>query len=47
MNDLTKVELANKIGIIDSVYARQEKQKDIITTRMLYQIANIYKVNID
>lgn len=46
-NDLTKTGLANKIGVSDSVYARWENGKDIIPTRRIYQIANIYKINID
>lgn len=46
-NDLTKTGLANKIGVSDSIYARWENGKDIIPTRRIYQIANIYKINID
>lgn len=47
INDLTKTELANKLGVSDSIYARWEKGKDIIPTKRVYQIANIYKINID
>lgn len=46
-NDLTKTELANKLGVSDSIYIRWEKGKDIIPTKRLYQIANYYKINID
>lgn len=47
INELTKTELANKLGVSDSIYARWENGKDIIPTRRIYQIANIYKINID
>lgn len=47
INDLTKTELANKLGVSDSIYARWEKGKDIIPTRRAYQIANFYKINVD
>lgn len=47
INELTKTELANKLGVSDSIYARWENGKDIIPTRRIYQIANIYKINVD
>ena len=47
INDLTKTELANKLGVSDSIYARWEKGKDIIPTRRAYQIGNFYKINVD
>lgn len=46
-NDLNKTEVANKLGVSDSIYIRWEKGKDIIPTERLYQIANYYKINMD
>lgn len=46
-NDLTKRSIASKLGVSDSIYSRWENGKDIIPTRRLYQLANIYKINID
>lgn len=47
LNDLTKKEFANILGVSDSMYARWENKKEIIPNRRLYQIANYYEVNID
>ncbi len=47
LNDLTKKELASKLGVSGSAYSRWERNKYIIPTRRLYQLANYYKVNID
>lgn len=47
LNDLTCKEVANILGVSDSVYSRWEKGKDIIPTKRLYQLANYYKINID
>ncbi len=46
-NELTKKGLAEKLGVSDSIYSRWENQKDIIPTKRLYQLANLYKLNID
>ena len=45
--ELTKKALARKLGVSDSIYVRWESGKDIIPTRRLYELSNIYKVNID
>lgn len=47
LHNLSKIELAKKLGVSDSIYARWEKGKDIIPTKRLYQLANIYNINID
>ena len=47
MNNLTKKEIAKKLGVSDSIYARWEHEKDIIPTKRLYELANIYEINID
>ena len=44
--NLTKKEIANMIGVSDSIYARWEHEKDIIPTIRLYQLANFYEINI-
>ena len=46
-SELTKKGLAEKLGVSDSIYSRWENQKDIIPTKRLYQLANLYKLNID
>ena len=45
--NLTKKELANILGVSNSIYARWEKNTDSIPTRRLIQIANYFNVNID
>ncbi len=45
--NLTKKELANTLGISNSIYARWEKNIDSIPTRRLIQIANYFNINID
>ena len=45
--NLTKKELANILGVSNSMYARWEKNTDSIPTRRLIQIANYFNVNID
>lgn len=45
--DYTKKQIADILGVSDSVYARWESGKEIIPTRRIYQLANYYKVNID
>lgn len=45
--DYTKKQIADIIGVSDSVYARWETGKEFIPTRRIYQLANYYCVNID
>lgn len=45
--NLTKKELANILGVSNSIYARWEKNTDSIPTRRLIQIANYFNINID
>ncbi len=45
--DFTKKKMAEILKVSDSMYARWEKENEIIPTRRIYQIANYYKVNID
>lgn len=46
-HDLTKKAIAEKLGVSSSVYARWENGTDIIPTKRLYQLSNIYRINID
>lgn len=43
----SKKQIADIIGVSDSVYARWETGKEIIPTKRIYQLANYYCVNID
>lgn len=45
--DYSKKQIADIIGVSDSVYARWETGKEIIPTKRIYQLANYYCVNID
>ena len=45
--NLTKKELANILGVSNSIYTRWEKNTDSIPTRRLIQIANYFNINID
>lgn len=45
--DYSKKQIANIIGVSDSVYARWENGKEIIPTKRIFQLANYYNVNID
>ena len=45
--NLTKKELADILGVSNSIYARWEKNTDSIPTRRLIQIANYFNINID
>lgn len=45
--DYTQKQVADIIGVSNSVYARWEKGKEIIPTRRIYQLASYYKVNMD
>lgn len=45
--NLTKKELADVLGVSNSIYARWEKNSDSIPTRRLIQISNFFNVNID
>lgn len=45
--DYSKKQIANIIGVSDSVYARWENGKEIIPTKRIFQLANYYNVNVD
>lgn len=45
--DCTKKQIADIIGVSNSMYTRWENGKDIIPTRRMNQLANYYKINID
>ena len=45
--DFTKKQMAEKLEVSDSIYARWENGKEIIPTRRIYRLANYYQVSID
>ena len=45
--DLLKKEMANIIGVVESVYCEWENEKLSIPTKRIYQLANFFEVNID
>lgn len=45
--DLTQVEMANKLGIDQSYYAKYENGKQTIPTRHLWTICNTFAVSTD
>lgn len=45
--ELKRKEIAEILGVSDSVYCRWEKNRCAIPTRRLYQLANYYEVSID
>ena len=45
--DLLKKEVANIIGVVESVYCEWENEKLSIPTKRIYQLANFFEVNID
>lgn len=45
--ELTKKEFAKQLGVSDSIYSRWENEKDPIPTKRMYQIANLYSLNLD
>lgn len=45
--DLKKIDIANKLNVSNSIYARWENNKSNIPTNRLVEIANCFKVNID
>ena len=45
--DLLKKEVAEKIGVAQSVYSEWENNKLTIPTRRLNELANLFEVNID
>lgn len=45
--DLLGKEVAKKIGVVESVYSEWENEKLSIPTNRIYQLANLFEVNID
>lgn len=45
--DLLKKDVAKKLGVVESVYSEWENNKLSIPTKRLYQLAELYAVNID
>lgn len=46
-NDLLKKDVAKIIGVSESVYCEWENEKLTIPTKRIYQLANLFEVNID
>ena len=45
--EYTQLEIANKLNIQRGTYASWECGNDIISTKQLYKLANLYQVSID
>lgn len=45
--DLLKKDVAKKLGVVESVYSEWENNKLSIPTKRLYQLVELYAVNID
>ena len=45
--DLLKKEVAQILGVVESVYCEWENEKLSIPTKRIYQLANFFEVNID
>lgn len=45
--NLTKKDIAQTLGVSDSIYSRWEKGIDIIPTKRIYQLGHYYQINID
>lgn len=45
--DLLKKDVAKLVGVVESVYSEWENEKLSISTKRLYQIANLFEVSID
>ena len=46
-NEYLTKDIAEKLNVVPSVYSEWENEKAPIPTRRIYQLANIYKINID
>ena len=45
--DLLKKDVAKLVGVVESVYSEWENEKLSISTKRLYQLANLFEVSID
>lgn len=44
--DLKKIDIANKLNVSNSIYARWENNKSCFPTNRLVELANLFNVNI-